>query len=231
MAGRFLDMLGTSYTKLQIGLGAAGIALKVATGKLRARNAADGADMPVVGSVIAASGDFIEINEDAAGTAADYKYTLARPAAGMAANLVVTLPSNAGSGGFALITDGAGNTSWQSVAGGNDKIITDTTTIAFGSASPVPMYNHPVGGVIEGIQLIVDTAFNGTPSVSVGIAGSTSKYLPSTQVDLTAAAGTVFDIVPGVAAAASAEAIIATYASGGATAGSARIIVSYSIPS
>ena len=34
---RFLDLVGTTLTKLQIGLGAAGLNLKVAAGKLRAR--------------------------------------------------------------------------------------------------------------------------------------------------------------------------------------------------
>ena len=231
MAGRFLDALGTSYSKFQVGLGATAAAIKVAAGKLRARNAADTLDMPIVGSIIAASGDVIEINEDAASAGADWKYSIQRPAAGMTAALSLTLPPDAGSAGFALVTNGAGVASWQAVAGGNDKIITDTTSLAFGSGATVSMYNHPIGAVIEGIQVVIDTAFNGTPTMSIGIAGTVSKYVASNLLHLTEAAGTVFDIVPGVQAAAGIEAIIATYAAGGATAGAARIITSYSIPS
>ncbi len=231
MAGRFLDLLGTSYAKLQIGLGASALAIKAASNKLRARNAADSADAPLVGSIIAASGDDIELNEDAAGAGADRKLTLRRPSTGMTADLVLTLPPDGGTAGFALITNGAGVTSWQAVSGGNDKVITDTTSLGFGAGATVAMYNHPTGGVMSQCQVIIDTPFNGAPSVSIGISGNVSKYVPSTLIDLTQPAGTVFDIAPGVAAAGGAESIIATYAAGGATAGAARILTSYSIPS
>lgn len=226
---RILDLLGTSISSFQLGI--AGLRLKNIAAKVRARNAADNADAPLVGSVIAASGDAIEINEDAVGAGADWKYTVSRPAAGMASALALVLPPNAGTTGFALVTDGAGNLSWQAVAGGNDKVITDTTTIAFGSGATVAMYNHPVGGVIENIQVIIDTPFNGAPTLSVGVAGTVSKYMAATSVDLTAAAGTVFDMAPGVAGAAGAEALIASYSAVGATAGAARILTSYCIPS
>lgn len=226
---RILDLLGTSLTNFQLGIG--GLRLKNITAKIRARNAADNADAPLVGSVISASGDAIEINEDAVGAGADWKYTVSRPAAGMASALALVLPANAGTSGFALVTDGAGNTSWGVIAGGTDKVITDTTTVAFGSGATVAMYNHPIGGVIENIQLIVDTPFNGAPTLSVGVAGTVSKYMAATSVDLTAAAGTVFDMAPAVVAAGAAEAIIASYAAGGATAGAARLLTSYCIPS
>lgn len=231
MAGRFLDLLGTTYTKLQIGLGASALALKVASGKLRARNAADSADVAVVGSIIAASGDSIEINEDASGSGADRKYTIARPASGMAGDLSITLPADVGTNGFALVTNGAGVTSWQAVAGGNDREITDTTSIAFGSAGTVAMYTHPANAVVQAVKVVIDTPFNGVPSLSVGITGTLSKYLAASAVDLTAAAGTSFEVDPGVVANGSAESIIATYAAAGATAGAARILMTYVIPS
>ena len=231
MAGRFLDLLGTSYGKLQVGIDAAALNLKAVAGKFRARNKADSADVPVVGSVIAASGDFLELNEDAVGAAADWKYTLARPAAGMTANRTIVLPPDAGTPGFAVVTDGAGNWSYVAVAAGNDKIITDTTTLAFGSVSPLAMFNLPATAVIDEVKVVIDTPFNGTPSLSIGIAGTVSKYLSATQVDLTQAAGTSCEVDPALASAAGIEAMIATYAAGGATAGSARLLVSYSIPS
>jgi hypothetical protein len=231
MAGRFMDMLGTTLSKLQIGIDAAALNLKSATGKLRVRNKADTLDMPLVGSVIAASGDFLEINEDAASAGADWKLTLARAAAGMTAGVTLTFPPTAGSPAQVLSTDGAGNLSWASVAAGSDKLVTDTTTIGFGSVSPVALFSLPANAIVQALNITIDTPFNGTPSLSVGVTGTVSKYLGAGSVDLTAAATIGFDVEPGLASVASIEALIATYAAGGATAGSARILVSYSIPS
>ncbi len=232
MALRFIsDFAGTALTKFQVGLGSAGLALKVVSSKFRARNVADSADAPLVGSVIAASGDFLELNEDAASAGADWKYTLARPSTGMTAARTITFPADAGTNGFALATDGAGNTSWVAVPSGSDQLKTDTTALAFGSGATVAMFNLPATAIITGVHVIIDTPFNGTPTVSIGIAGTTSKYTAASQVDLTAAAATTFDVEPSLAAPGSIEAIIATYSAGGASAGAARIITSYVIPS
>lgn len=229
--GRFIDLLGTSLDKLQIGIGATAVSLKQVAGKLRARNKADSADVVVVGSVIAASGDFLQLNEDAAGAGADWLMTLARPAAGMTAARTITFPGEAPTAGFALVTDGSGQLSFSAIAAGNDKVITDTTTLAFGSAASVAMFNLPALAVVHSVNVVIDTAFNGTPSLSVGIAGTVSKYLGATSVDLTQPAATSFAVEPSLVAAAGIEALIATYAAGAATAGSARILVAYSIPS
>lgn len=231
MPGRFLDILGTTYSKIQLGIDSAALNLKAASNKVRARNKADSADAPLVGSVIAASGDFLELNEDAAGSGADYKMTLARPAAGMVAARTITLPGEAPIAGFAVITDASGNWSYGVVAAGNDKIVTDTTSIAFGSTSPTVMFTLPANAVISDVAVVVDTPFNGAPSLSVGITGTLSKYLASTQVDLTQAATTAFEVQPGLASVGTTEAIIFTYSAGGASAGAGRILVSYSIPS
>lgn len=231
MAGRFIDLLGTTFDKLQVGIGATAVSIKQVAGKLRARNKADSADAPLVGSVIASSGDFLELNEDAVGSAADWKYTLARPATGMTAARTITLPPDAGTAGFAVVTDGAGNWTYAPIAAGNDKVITDTTTLAFGSVSPLAMFNLPALAVVHSVTVVIDTAFNGAPSLSVGITGTVSKYLGATSVDLTQAATISFDVEPGLPAVGAVEALIATYAAGAATAGSARILVAYSIPS
>lgn len=229
--GRFIDLLGTSLDKLQVGIGATAVSIKQVAGKLRARNKADSADVAVVGSVIAASGDFLELNEDATSAGADWKLTLARPATGMTAARTITLPGEAPTAGFALVTDATGQLSFSAIAAGSDKIITDTTTLAFGSTSPLSMFNLPANAVVHGISVVIDTAFNGAPSLSIGIAGTVSKYLGSTSVDLTQAATTSFGAEPALASVGSIEAVIATYAAGGATAGSARLLVAYSIPS
>jgi hypothetical protein len=92
------------------------------------------------------------------------------------------------------------------------------------------MFTLPPDAVVRRVAVVVDTAFDGTPSLSVGVTGTTSKYMGSTQVDLTAAAGTVFEADPGLDADGSSEDLIATYSAGGATAGAARILVEYGVP-
>jgi hypothetical protein len=232
MAGRFLDILGSVYSKFQLGIGSTAVNVKEVTGKLRVRNKADSADAPVVGSVIAASGDAIQLNEDAAGAGADWLMTLNRPAAGMTSAVNLTFPPTVGSPAQVLTTDGStGALSWVTVAAGTDKVITDTTSLAFGSGASVAMFTLPANAVVSNVVVTIDTAFNGTPSLSVGVAGTLSKYLSSTQVDLTQPGATSFDVEPSLNSVGATEALIATYAAGGATAGAARILVSYSIPS
>lgn len=226
---RFTDILGTISSTFKLGL--AGLLLKSTGGKIRARNTGDSADAPLVGSVIAASGDSLELNEDAAGAGADRKYTISRPATGMAADLTLVLPPDLGTNEFALFTDGAGNTYWAASAAATNLEATDTTDLAFGSSSPLAMYTHPANAVVSKMLVIIDTAFDGSPSLSVGISGDTSKYLDATSVDLTMPAGTIFEVTPGVDSVGTSEEIIATFAAGGATVGAARILSSYVIPS
>lgn len=232
MAGRFIDVLGSVYSKVQLGIDAAAINLKSVSGKFRARNKADSADVPVIGSIVGSSGDQIQINEDAAGTGADWLMTINRPATGMTAAVNLTLPATTGSPNQVLTTDGAGGTlSWSTVAAGTDKVVTDTTSLAFGTASPLTMFTLPANAVVQAVTVVIDTAFNGTPTLSVGIAGTLSKYLGSTQVDLTAGAAVTFEVEPGLTSVTTTEAIIATYAAGGATVGAGRVLVNYCIPS
>lgn len=234
MSGRFLDLLGTVYDKLQIGIGSTANVLKTVSGVLRIRNKGDSADAALVASKVSASGDDIDINEDAAGSGADWKLTLRRPSSGMSEDRVVVFPSGNPTVGQALYVAAYGSNTveldYLTVAAGSDKDVTDTTTLAFGSTSPVAMFTKPDPAVIQCISVVIDTAFDGTPSASVGITGTTSKYLAATQIDLTAAAGTVFEVNPGLAAAAG-EALIITYSAGGASVGSARFLVTYVEPS
>jgi hypothetical protein len=226
--GKFTNLFGTTLTKFQLGI--QGLILKSTGGKVRARNAGDSADVPLVGSVIAASGNSMELNEDAAGSGADWKYTLSRPATGMTAAVELVLPPTDGSPGQVLGTDGSGGLDWATVDAGNNKTIVDTTSIAFGTTSPLSLLTLPVNAVVMFVKVIIDTAFNGTPSLSVGISGTTSKYAGTTDVDLTDQ-GSEFEISPGLVPVGTTEALIATYAAGGASAGAARILIGYVIPS
>lgn len=223
------NMLGTLNSYLKIG-GFSGVRLKNSSGNLLVRNSADGADAELTADILHNSGDTLELNSDAAGSGTDYKYTIGRPTTGMSANQTFNFPPTAGSANQVLQTDGAGNTSWVSAASTAACTTRDTTTLAFNSTSPVTMFTLPANAVLDRVTVIIDTAFDGTPSMTVGVSGTTSKYTGSTDVDLTAAAKTKFIIECAEPADASTEALIITYSSGSATQGSARIIVDYSVP-
>ncbi len=230
MAGRWLDLFGTLKTGIKLGL--TGVLLKNSSGNLLVRNNADGADAEVTASKVNISGNDVVLNSDAAGTGADWAYTLRRPSTGMGAAVVLTLPDTDGSSGDVLQTDGSGVLSWTASGGGggatNPKKV-DTTTLAFGASSPVALFSTIANERIYEARVIIDTPFNGTPSLSLGISGTVSKYMASTEVDLTAAAGTSFEVHPNLVAQ-GIEALIATYSAGGASAGSARIEIDYGIP-
>ena len=230
--GRMLDALGTVFTKFQLGIG--GPQLKGNSGAVEARDAADNAMATVRAALFSTYGDDFELNARAARTGADWKFTLRRPSTGMTHDLVVVYPSGDPAVGQALtVASFVGDVitlEWTTIAAGNDKLVVDSTTLDFGDTSPKAMFTKPANALVERVQVIIDTPFNGTPSLSVGISGTTSKYLSSTMVDLTAAAGTVFEVTPGLAATVGTEALIATYSAGGASAGSARILVTYAQP-
>lgn len=235
--GVWKDLLGTTGSYLRIGL--TGPRLKANGANLELRNAADSAAVDLLVATLNAAGinttaDEIVLNSDGA-SGADRKFTLRRPSSGMSADIVVVFPGADPSPGQALtvasFAAGVITLQYSTVAGGTDKVVTDTTTLAFGSTSPLALFTLPANAIVKRVAIVIDTAFNGTPTVSVGISGTTSKYMGSGQVDLTAAAGTVFEVSPGLASVGSTEALIATYAAGSASAGSARILVDYVIPS
>ena len=229
MASLWQDLLGTTKAFFRIGF--TGPRLKNSSGNLLVRNADDSADVEATMLKLNVSGNAVDLNSDAAGSGADWRYTLQRPSSGMGAAVTLTLPPTDGSPGQALITDGSGVLTFEDAASTASSDKADTTTLAFDAISPVVMFTLPANAVIEKIQVVIDTAFDGTPSASVGIIGTVSKYLAATDIDLTQSAGTVFEVHPGVEAPGSTEALIITYSAGSAAAGSARFLVFYTIPS
>lgn len=233
MAGSFQDLLGTVFSKFQLGLG--GPNVKGSSGAIEARNAGDTAYTQMRMLLAAITGDDIVLNEQASASGSSWKYTLRRPSTGMTHDLTVVMPSADPAPGQALtVATFAANVvtlQWTTIAAGTDKVVVDTTTLAFGDSSPKALFTLPANAVVRDVQVVVDTAFNGTPQLSVGVSGTTSKYLGNAQVDLAASAGTSFTVHPNLPANGATEALIATYAAGSATAGSARILVSYVIPS
>ncbi len=232
--GRIADLVGTSLTKFQLGIG--GPNLKNNAGSLESRNAADSAYASLGSLLFKTFGDDFELNSGSTSSGANWKMTLRRPSSGMTHDLIFVYPSGDPATGQALtVASLAGNVvtlQYATVATGNDKLVVDTTSLAFGTVSPLSMFTLPTGAICDQIEIVIDTPFSGgAPSLSIGIAGTTAKYMPSTAVDLTAAATTVFQFTSGLIGPGSTEAIIATYAAGGCTAGAARILFYYCNPS
>jgi hypothetical protein len=224
--GIWSDLIGTTKGYLRLGL--TGVRLTNNAGNLEVKNAAGNADAAITASAINVSGNTVTINSDAAEATNDWKYTLSRPASGMSANVALTLPVDDGTPSQVLATDGSGVLSWISAASTAlcDKV--DTTELAFGSSATVALFSTGAADVINKIQVVVDTPFNGTtPTVSIGVAGTVSKYSAVTDVDLKTAG--VYEVNPGLPAAGN-EALIATYAAETASAGAARILVFYAAP-
>ncbi len=221
---KFADLVGTLTGFFRIGL--TGVRLENNAGNLRVRNSAGNADAQVTTSQLNNSGDSIVV-----GTT--NTLTVSRNSTAAANYTLVAPPGKSTDGWYLRQKAGTGagvvELEFAAVAGSSDKIATDTTSLAFGATSPVALFTLPANAVVQEVRVNVDTAFNGSPSLSIGVAGTTSKYVASNQIDLTMAAMS-FAIYPALAANGSSENLIATYAAGGATAGAARIEVDYVIP-
>lgn len=214
----FSKLRGTIENVFQIGISSTALLLKNVSGKLALRNKADSA-------YINAQVNGIEIF-DSGGT---NKVTITQGVLSPASDITLVLPTNDGTPGQVLQTDGAGVTSWASAGTTADLVHVDTTTLNFGDASPKTLFTLPANAVIHNVKIIVDTAFDGTaPTLSIGIVGTVSKYVGTGDLDLKTA--NVYEIDPGLASVGTTEALIGTYSADSSSAGSARIEVYYSNP-
>lgn len=152
-------------------------------------------------------------------------------------DLTLALPPDAGSSAQALLTDGAGNTYWGTVATGANATKTQTETITFNDVGLYPIFTPPQGALIESVKIVVDTSFDGSdPTCSVGVAADEQRYLTIVQAELASAANTIFEVAPlyvdNDATPANREVVVRfTHTSSPApTQGSFRVIVTYSNP-
>lgn len=225
----FMDLKGTSQSTLQIGKG--GPKVKNNSGILEARNAADTSYVDIVGAILKAASDSIQLNSDAAGSGADWVMTLARPASGMTGAVTYTLPA-APTNGYVLSTDASGNLSWvaQTSVPSNGSAM-DSTSFTFGSSSPISLFTLPANAIIERIQIIIDTPFDDA-AATIQVDGTTSSrtYATTSQSALDASARDVFEIHPGYQATVATDVLQATLSAGTSTAGAGRIVVYYGNP-
>lgn len=203
------DLVGTLQSTFR--LGAARI--KVAAGALVARNAADTADYPVAASAIQH-------------LASDGKKVVFQAKTGMSADLTLNLPTADGSSGQAIVTDANGNLAFATVATGADAVKEVEKTVAYNSSSPVTVVTPPAYGRIVIVKVDVETAFNGTaPTMSVGVAGATSRYMGTTDIDLKTAG--IYEVDAAYEEDDTPDAIIITFNADSSSQGSARVTVQY----
>ncbi len=213
MANRIIsDLVGTLQSTFRLGAGR----LKIVSSVLTARNAADTANYPIAASTVGH-------------LAADGKRVTLDVAEGMAADLTFTLPVADGSSGQAIVTDASGNLSFTSIATANNTVKEYEDVVAFGTSSPITVFTPPADARIGKIKVEVETAFNGTaPTLSVGVAGSTARYMGATDSDLKTVG--IYEVDAAYEEDGSPEAVIITYSADSSSEGSARVSIQYANP-
>lgn len=209
----WLKITGTQVGKFILGL--TGVTLKNNAGNLEVRNNADTAFADV-------SVDSIVLN------GSTYTNTI-QPSPSQTMNVVLTLPTDDGTAGQVLSTDGNGVLSWVAAANTAPNLTADTTSFAFGSGSTISAFTLPVNAVVDSVVVIVDSAFDGTPTLSVGYNGGSASYYVGSGDNLLTVADR-YQVPIQSAADTNTQLIELYYSAGGASTGSGRVIVYYSVP-
>ena len=223
----FMDIKGTSQSTFQLGKG--GPKLKNSAGIFQARNAADSAFVDIVGAILKAASDSIQLNSDATSAGADWVMTLARPASGMTAAVTYTLPA-APVNGYVLSTDGSGGLSWVAPASTANASSADSTSFVFSDSSPISLFTLPANAIIDRIQIIIDTPFDDAATITVQGTTSSRTYALAVESDLEGSARDVYTVHPGFDATVASDVLEATLTPASATAGAGRVVVYYVIP-
>lgn len=219
----WLDLAGTLESFWRVGI--TGPRLKDSSGNLLIRNPGDTADAAITASKLNNTGQTLDIG-------ATNVLTLQRNAA-QAAGLTVIYPAADATAGQVVAKKAgspANTIEFEFVSAGSTAqcVSVDTTTLVFGSTTSLALFTLPANARLLVAEVNVEVVFNNTPSISIGIVGNTSKYAPSNKISLLALDSYFF--YPRIAPSASPENLIVTYAAGGASAGSANILIHYAIP-
>lgn len=209
----WMKITGTQVGKFILGL--TGVTLKNNSGNLEVKNNADSAFADVSAANVKVNGTTYGVTVGAS--------------ASQTGDWTLTLPVGSGSPGQVLSTDGNGVTTWVSAANTASNWTADSTSFAFGSNATTAAFTLPANAVVDSVSIIVDTAFDGTPTISVGVnGGSASKYAASGDSLLTVADR--YDIPYQGTPNSSSEAIELAYSAGGSSVGAGRVIVTYAVP-
>ena len=211
MARTISDLVRTMQSYFRIGT----FRLKDNGTVIEARNASDNAYIPMASSQVKFYGNTsgcVTFSASPVSTPTNYIW-----------------PATDGVGNQVLTTDSAGQLSWSTVAVSSNQVLTQVETVNFNSSSPVTMFTFPLNSTILTVVADVDTAFDASaPTLSVGVAGNTSKYMGTTDVDLKTV-GT-YEVDP-MYQETSASAVIITFVpSTGGSVGTCNVIVSYANP-
>lgn len=212
MSDRILaDLIGTLKTYFRFG----NLRLKDNSGVLEAKNKADTAYANVAAAGLVLQG-------------ATSGVTTLTPADEQTESW--ELPDADGSTGQAMVTDGSGKLSFATVATGSNAVKSETETVVFDASSPITIFTPPASAHILTVIADVETAFDATgASLSVGIAGTTTKYMGATDNDLAIAA--VYEVSPNFEEDETPDAVIITFSAGtGGSAGAAKVKVIYANP-
>jgi hypothetical protein len=140
---------------------------------------------------------------------------------------VSTLTIDGGNDGEVLSTDGAGVLTWIPIPSTADALKTVLVEFQYNTSS-ASSAAIPAGSIIDEVRVIVDSAFDGSAVVAVGNNATVDAYVATTDTLLSLTDR--FEFSQSAAALGAADNIVVTVTGGGATAGSGRVIVSYSTP-
>jgi hypothetical protein len=134
-----------------------------------------------------------------------------------------------GANGQYLQTDGSGNLSF--VTPPTLTFYTKNRMMSFGTSSDneTIIVTLPAEGIVDSVTVYVDTAYNGSPTLSVGIDGDVNKYTDTVNVDLKTTGR--YDALSNDFPLTTTSMIKVFYNNGGSsTTGACRVLVRYSIP-
>lgn len=148
-----------------------------------------------------------------------------------AADIDYKFPVAYGSSGQVLADDGTGQLSWQTVATAQNTVKAQQETILHNSGSSVVIFTPPDGATIRAVLVEVEVAFNGAGvQLSVGNDTVQTLYMGTNQNELDVA-GRIFEVAPMEEVGVTPEAVKVFFTAGtGASAGTARVTVEYSLP-
>lgn len=180
MANQWLSRLrGTMGSIFGVG-GTGGVNIKNNSGELQIRNAADSAHAPI-------SASSLRVKDSGSANQVIFN------APTLGANVTYTLPDDDGTPGQFLQTNGSGVLDWVDSVSNADVEWAATFTEA--DAGTIAMFTPPANCTIKRVQVIVTVAAGGgSPTLEIGVAGTTNRYLTTSENDLKTAA--LYEVAP-----------------------------------